>query len=89
MLLSHTSGQGYDFLIPRIAAWRKENPNNPDGQEGKRAVDKAFDYPLAFHPGGRVVLRAGTGLGRAGGRKGERDAVEGLVAGEGVRAVGD
>ncbi|KAK5659603.1 hypothetical protein OQA88_807 [Cercophora sp. LCS_1] len=47
MLLSHTSGAAYDFLTPRLAEYRAAHP----GVEGKRPVEQAFDYPLAFHPG--------------------------------------
>ncbi|KAK4107688.1 beta-lactamase/transpeptidase-like protein [Canariomyces notabilis] len=75
MLLTHTSGAAYDFLVPRLAAWRKEN-QPPLAEGARRPVEAAFDYPLAFQPGegwmygpgldwaGRMVERAtGTTLG--------------------------
>lgn len=69
MLLTHTSGLAYDFLVPRLAPWRQANePPLADG--ARRPVEEAFAYPLAFQPGtawmygpgldwaGRVVERA-------------------------------
>ncbi|KAK1834104.1 beta-lactamase/transpeptidase-like protein [Podospora conica] len=50
MLLTHTSGLAYDFLTPKLAAWRAANePPFPKG--AKRGVEEAFSYPLAFQPG--------------------------------------
>lgn len=69
MLLSHTSGLSYDFLVPRLAAWRARH-QPPLAEGARRPVEEAFDYPLSFHPGtgwmygsgldwaGRVVERA-------------------------------
>ncbi|KAK0616893.1 putative transesterase [Immersiella caudata] len=50
MLLSHTSGTAYDFLVPDLARWRREN--EPPLAEGtRRPVEEAFNYPLHFQPG--------------------------------------
>ncbi|KAL2022590.1 hypothetical protein VTK56DRAFT_4934 [Thermocarpiscus australiensis] len=50
MLLTHTSGAGYDFFVPRLAEWRRKN--EPPLEEGaRRPVEEAFSYPLAFQPG--------------------------------------
>jgi CubicO group peptidase (beta-lactamase class C family) len=75
MLLSHTSGLGYDILVPRLAKWRQKN-EAPLAEGARRPVEEAFAYPLAFQPGtgwmysqgldwaGRVVERVtGTTLG--------------------------
>ncbi|KAK0751243.1 beta-lactamase/transpeptidase-like protein [Schizothecium vesticola] len=63
MLLTHTSGLAYDFLTPKLMAWRKENePPFPEG--ATRGVEEAFSYPLAFQPGERWMY--GTGLDFAG-----------------------
>ncbi|GAB1320921.1 hypothetical protein MFIFM68171_11131 [Madurella fahalii] len=75
MLLAHTSGLAYDFLVPKLARWRQRHEAAlPEG--ARRPVEAAFAYPLAFQPGagwmygpgvdwaGRVVERAtGTTLG--------------------------
>lgn len=44
-LLTHTSGLGYDFGHPFLAAWRKEVP--ADGE----SVPRLFNFPLLFEPG--------------------------------------
>lgn len=44
-LLTHTSGLGYDFMHPFLAAWRKENPIDGDSVPG------LFSFPLLFEPG--------------------------------------
>lgn len=75
MLLSHTSGLSYDFLVPHLAQWRRKN-EAPLADGARRPVEEAFAYPLAFQPGtgwmygpgldwaGRVVERVtGTTLG--------------------------
>jgi len=75
MLLSHTSGESYEFLVPKLAKWRQQN-EAPLAEGAKRTVEKAFIDPLAFQPGeswmygpgmdwaGRIVERAtGTTLG--------------------------
>ena len=50
MLLSHTSGVAYDFLVPRLQKWTVENrPPLPEG--ARRPVEEAFAYPLAHQPG--------------------------------------
>lgn len=63
MLLTHTSGLAYDFLTPKLAAWRKEN-ESPFPAGAKRGVEEAFRYPLAFQPGTGWMY--GTGLDFAG-----------------------
>ncbi|KXX82677.1 Acyltransferase LovD [Madurella mycetomatis] len=69
MLLAHTSGLGYDFLVPKLARWRQQN-EAPLPEGARQPVEEAFAYPLAFQPGagwmygpgldwaGRVVERA-------------------------------
>ncbi|KAL2147157.1 hypothetical protein VTI28DRAFT_587 [Corynascus sepedonium] len=47
-LLSHTSGAGYDFLVPHLAAWRAANDTSPSNAQ--RPVEEAFAYPLVFQP---------------------------------------
>lgn len=57
-LLTHTSGSGYDFLDPRLLAWRKER-----GQGPRYFVDElpdAIAIPLVFQPG--EAWSYGTGL---------------------------
>lgn len=53
-LLTHSSGMSYDFFDPAgLAKWNaKLNPIEtlPDGKPKPRRVEKAFAYPLAFHP---------------------------------------
>lgn len=44
-LLMHTSGLGYDFMHPSLAAWRKEYPS------GGESVPERFNFPLLFEPG--------------------------------------
>ncbi|ROV89221.1 hypothetical protein VMCG_09902 [Cytospora schulzeri] len=44
-LLMHTSGLGYDFVHPYLAAWRKEQPS-----EGE-TVPQRFNLPLIHEPG--------------------------------------
>lgn len=63
MLLTHTSGLAYDFLTPKLAAWRKGN-ESPFPPGAKRGVEEAFRYPLAFQPGTGWMY--GTGLDFAG-----------------------
>ncbi|KAK4449707.1 acyltransferase LovD [Podospora aff. communis PSN243] len=50
MLLTHTSGIAYDFLVPDLARWRKEN-EVPLAEGLRRPVEEAFNYPLHFQPG--------------------------------------
>jgi CubicO group peptidase (beta-lactamase class C family) len=78
-LLAHTSGAGYDFLIPRLLQWRKEN-EAPLAEGATRPVEEAFAYPLAFQPGTGWMY--GTGLDWAG-RVVER--LTGMTLGEFVR----
>ncbi|KJZ77739.1 hypothetical protein HIM_02916 [Hirsutella minnesotensis 3608] len=50
MLLTHSAGTGYDFLVPPVARWRaKFAPYPPEGQ--RRGVADAFSYPLCHQPG--------------------------------------
>lgn len=49
MLLSHTSGQGYDFGDPRLQAWRKSQGQPVMSMTGN--VTKQIDQPLLFNPG--------------------------------------
>ena len=47
MLLTHSSGLGYDFLNPHVRRWR-----NMFAAEGQSLpVEKVFGYPLGFQPG--------------------------------------
>lgn len=75
MLLTHTSGLSYDFLVPHLIKWRQDN-EVPLAESTTRPVEGAFAYPLTFQPGtswmygpgldwaGRLVERAtGTTLG--------------------------
>jgi CubicO group peptidase (beta-lactamase class C family) len=48
MLLTHSSGISYDFMNPLLIKWQKKF--DPPG-EGRRGVEEAFSYPLAFQPG--------------------------------------
>ncbi|KAK4032779.1 acyltransferase LovD [Parachaetomium inaequale] len=63
MLLTHTSGLSYDFLVPQLAKWRQEN-EAPLAEGMRRPVEEAFAYPLAFQPGTGWMY--GTGLDWAG-----------------------
>ena len=63
MLLSHSSGVGYDFLSPLVSKWsNKFAPPPPEGV--RRGVEDAFSYPLAFQPGAGWLY--GPGLDWAG-----------------------
>ncbi|KAK4233574.1 acyltransferase LovD [Achaetomium macrosporum] len=57
-LLAHTSGAAYDFLVPRLMQWRKEN-QAPLAEGATRPVEEAFAYPLAFQPGTGWMYGAG------------------------------
>ena len=71
LLLTHSSGISYDFMIPNLARWRQKF--DPPQNDKRRPVEEAFSYPLNFQPGaswmygpgldwaGRVVERV-TGL---------------------------
>ncbi|KAL2126114.1 hypothetical protein VTI74DRAFT_1669 [Chaetomium olivicolor] len=79
LLLTHTSGAAYDFLVPRLAQWRQTHePPLPEG--ATRPVEEAFSYPLAFQPGTGWMY--GPGVDWAG-RAVER--VTGATLGEHVR----
>ncbi|KAH6618383.1 putative transesterase [Chaetomium sp. MPI-SDFR-AT-0129] len=79
MLLTHTSGISYDFLVPRLSKWRQEN-EPPLAEDARRPVEEAFRYPLGFQPGTGWMY--GPGLDWAG-RIVER--VRGETLGEAVR----
>ncbi|KAK1757046.1 acyltransferase LovD [Echria macrotheca] len=79
MLLTHTSGVAYDFLVPKLMRYRKETGQVPP-PAGRRRVEAAFAYPLAFQPGTGWMY--GPGLDWAG-RIVER--VTGRTLGERVR----
>ncbi|KAL8685749.1 MAG: hypothetical protein Q9224_005689 [Gallowayella concinna] len=49
MLLTHSSGIAYDFMIPHLAKWNQKF--NHREENSRRGVEKAFCYPLAFQPG--------------------------------------
>lgn len=63
MLLAHTSGLAYDFLVPGLARWRRQN-EAPLAEGARRPVEEAFAYPLAFQPGAGWMY--GPGLDWAG-----------------------
>src|SRR6202012_4071704 len=48
-LLTHTSGNAYEWGDPRLSAWRKAQPPVPQEQKGKTAV--TYNTPLLFEPG--------------------------------------
>ncbi|KFY35661.1 hypothetical protein V494_05720 [Pseudogymnoascus sp. VKM F-4513 (FW-928)] len=68
MLLTHSSGVVYDFINPLVLQWNQKFAPLQEGE--RRPVEKAFGFPLAFHPGegwmyggsldwaGRIVERA-------------------------------
>lgn len=49
MLLTHSSGLVYHFLNPHVMKWNDKFAPLQDGE--RRPVEKAFGFPLAFHPG--------------------------------------
>ena len=48
MLLTHSSGEAYDFLEPAIAKWKATQPK----REGTKTVEELYTYPLIHQPGG-------------------------------------
>ncbi|PTB34701.1 uncharacterized protein TrAFT101_010772 [Trichoderma asperellum] len=49
MLLTHSSGVGYDFLQEHVGRWRRKfAPVNPDKLQ---TVEETYSYPLGFQPG--------------------------------------
>ena len=64
MLLTHTSGVAYDFLVPELARWRQQNDPAPLPEGARRPVEEAFNYPLLFQPGSGWMY--GPGLDWAG-----------------------
>ncbi|KAF2262805.1 beta-lactamase/transpeptidase-like protein [Lojkania enalia] len=49
MLLTHSSGVGYDMFDPRLIAWRESRGEQPKSLFGP--VEEAFGCPLLFQPG--------------------------------------
>jgi len=49
MLLTHTSGCTYEFMMPQMALWRKLQPPIPAEKAGLLRV--LYDMPLLFEPG--------------------------------------
>jgi CubicO group peptidase (beta-lactamase class C family) len=64
MLLTHSSGITYDFMNPLLTKWRQKFDPPPQGGDGRRPVEEAFSYPLAFQPGSNWMY--GPGLDWAG-----------------------
>ena len=58
MLLSHTSGLGYDIVDPRLRAWRKSRGEKPQALKGN--VTYAIQQPLLFEPGEGWMYGAST-----------------------------
>ncbi|KAK0634475.1 beta-lactamase [Bombardia bombarda] len=53
-LLTHSSGCGYRFIQPPIAAWVQQHygaPNPPPSAEDPPTVDNHVNWPLLFEPG--------------------------------------
>lgn len=65
MLLTHTHGQPYHFLAPRLGAWKAQHdPSTQSGVPRRRPVESFFSHPLAFHPATSWLY--GSGLDWAG-----------------------
>lgn len=58
MLLSHTSGLGYDIVDPRLQAWRKSRGEKPQALKGH--VTSMIQMPLLFEPGEGWMYGAST-----------------------------
>jgi len=54
MLLTHTHGQPYHFLVPRIAEWKakhsSQSTTSTTDTAGGSGIPAFFSYPLAFQP---------------------------------------
>ncbi|KAK2606331.1 hypothetical protein QQS21_003262 [Conoideocrella luteorostrata] len=62
MLMTHSAGTAYDFLVPPIGKWReKYSPPQPDQ---RKTVEELFVYPLYHQPGAGWMY--GPGLDWAG-----------------------
>lgn len=57
MLLTHSAGTSYDFLVPRIAKWNQKF--NPLEEGKRRPVEESFRYPLGFQPGSSWMYGTG------------------------------
>lgn len=57
MLLTHTSGLGYDIVDPRLQAWRKFRDEKPQALQGN--VEFMIQMPLLFEPGEGWMYGAG------------------------------
>lgn len=57
MLLSHTSGLGYDIVDPRLIAWRKSRGERSQTLKGN--VTNMIQMPLLFEPGEGWIYGAG------------------------------
>ena len=58
MLLTHTSGLGYDIVDPRLQAWRKSRGEKPQALKGN--VESMIQMPLLFEPGEGWMYGAST-----------------------------
>ena len=58
MLLTHTSGLGYDIVDPRLQAWRKSRGEKPQALKGH--VESMIQMPLLFEPGEGWMYGAST-----------------------------
>ena len=58
MLLTHTSGLGYDIVDPRLQAWRKSRGEKPQALTGN--VESMLQMPLLFEPGEGWMYGAST-----------------------------
>ncbi|KAL1630985.1 hypothetical protein SLS56_004659 [Neofusicoccum ribis] len=55
LLLTHSSGIGYDEMSPVLMAWRKSVGQKPGGS----TLEQRFTYPLLFEPGTQWMYGAG------------------------------
>lgn len=58
MLLTHTSGLGYDIADPRLQAWRRSRGETPQALKGN--VESMIQMPLLFEPGEGWMYGAST-----------------------------
>lgn len=58
MLLTHTSGLGYDMVDPRLQAWRRSCGDEPQALKGH--VASMIQMPLLFEPGEGWMYGAST-----------------------------
>lgn len=57
LLLTHTSGVGYEWMSPPLAAWRKVQPPVPEDKKGQ--ISTTYKFPLLFEPGEGWVYGGG------------------------------